>query len=234
MIGDRLAGTSTDLYAGSRGDDLLADLPDDTAIAFAAGLSDDWVSAFVTQVRTQYSFGDITEKKILTSLKKATGLDLPTDLEGVEGVSLVLGSGFSPEALFDQTEDASVAVRISGDHGKTDAALEKIRKRIGAKASAQLISRRLGDDVVIGTNAAYLDQLAKGGDLTGSDRFGDVVPDAENATTAYFLNFGAGDWLVKSAETDGERKNLAPLGTAGLTVAKNGDQQKMLFRLTFD
>jgi hypothetical protein len=235
VVGDSIEGTSTDLYAGSAGDDRLKGLPDDTAIAFGAGLSDGWVDAFIAQLRQQFTFSTQTEAETITSFEKATGLDLPGDLEalGGGGISVVVGSGFAPDTMFDHAEKAPIAVRIAGDRDKIEAALDKIRKKLDG--STQLVSRRLGDDVVVGTNVAYLDHLAKGGDdLTDTARFHQVVPDAKDATTVFFMNFDAGDWLAKAVASDGDRKDAEPLGALGMTVTKDGDQQKVLYRLSFD
>jgi len=96
------------------------------------------------------------------------------------------------------------------------------------------VSRRVGDDVVAGVNVAFLDDLAKGGDdLGGSDLFHKVVPDADKATTVYFMDFDAGDWLAKTAPRR-DRKDVEPLEAAGLTVTKDKGGQHVLFRLSFE
>lgn len=236
IVGDNLVGSSTDLYDGSAADDHLAGLPEDTAFAFGAGFSEGWADAFVAQLKQQFSFTEQDEADLVASFEKATGLDVPGDLQalGGDGISVVMGSGFSPEAMFEDPATTPIAVRLTGDPDKAEAALDKIRKRIGTTGPVRLISRRLGDDVVVGTNAAYLDHLAAGGDLTNTDRFREVVPNAKNATTAYFVNFDAGDWLANLAAAEGDRKDAEPLGALGMTVTKNGDQQKVLYRLSFD
>jgi len=236
IVGDAVQGTSQDLYAGSTGTDSLAGLPDDTAIAFGAGLSDGWVDAFVSQLQQQYYFTQKSKAETITAFKRATGLTLPDDLEGVgaKNVSIVIGSGFSPSTLFDDPAKAPVAVRIKGDHDKIEAALDKIRQRIG-DGSTQLLSQRLGDDVVVGTNAVYLDHVSKGsGDLTGSSAFHRVVPDADGATAVYFVNFDAGNWLVESVPSASDRKDAEPVSAVGMSVTKDGDQEKIRYRVSFD
>jgi hypothetical protein len=238
VVGDSLKGAVGDMYAGSAGDDIVSGLPADTAFAFGAGLADGWVDSLMRQLSQQYLFTGSTEADAIKAFEKATGLDVPGDLEalGGEGISMVAGSGLDPEQLFEDPAQATVAVRISGDPDRIEAALDKLRAGIETHGGPKLLSRRVGDDVVVGVNAAYLEDLAKGGgdDLGDSDLFHKVVPDADQATTVYFADFDAGDWLAKAVGSDDDRKNVEPLEASGLTVTKDKGEQRILFRLSFD
>ena len=237
VVTDSLEGTYADLYAGTEGGDLVSTLPEDTAIAFGAGLSDRWADKLIGQLARQFPFAVQTDAETAEAFEEATGLAVPDDLEdlGGDAISMVAGSGFSPDQLFDDPAKAPVAVRISGDADRVEAALAKLRNGIGNEGAAYLLSRRAGDYVVVGPNAAYLDHLVKGGDdLGGSDRFREVAPRADDATAVYFLDFDAGDWLAKLAEADGDRANAEPLDAVGMTVTKEEGEQRILLRLGFD
>jgi hypothetical protein len=238
VVGDSLKGAVGDMYAGSAGDDTVSRLPADTAFAFGAGLADGWVDSLMGQLNQQYLFSGPTEADTIKAFEKSTGLDVPGDLEalGGEGISMVAGSGLDPEQLFEDLAQAPVAVRISGDPDRIEAAVDKLRAGIGSGGGPKLLSRRVGDDVVVGVNAAYLEHLAKeGGDELGdSDLFHKVVPDADKAPTVYFMDFDAGDWLAKAVGSDGDRKDVEPLEASGLTVTKDKGEQRILFRLSFD
>jgi len=237
VVGDSLKGVVGDMYAGSAGDDIVSRLPADTALTFGAGLAEGWVDALMRQLYGQNMYSDQTEAETIKAFEKATGLDVPGDVEalGGESISMVVGSGIDFDQLYDDPEQAPVAVRISGDPDRIEAALDKLRTGLGADGGPKLVSRRVGDDVVVGLDAAYLDELAKGGDALGdSDLFHKVVPDADKATTVYFTNFDAGDWLAKAAPSGDDRRDVEPLEAAGLTVTKEDSQQHVLFRLSFD
>jgi hypothetical protein len=235
VVGDSLQGAVGDMYAGSAGDAIVSQLPADTAVAFGAGFADGWVASLIQKLNRQYQFSGNSEADTVKAFEKATGLDIPGDLEalGGEGISIVAGSGLDPNQLFEDPKRAPVAVRISGEPDRIEGALDKLRTRIAADGGPKLLSRRVGDDVVVGVDAAYLEDLAKGGDgLGGSDLFHKVVPDADRATTVHFMNFDAGNWLAKAAGSD--RKDVEPLQALGETVTKEKGQQRILFRLSFD
>jgi hypothetical protein len=59
-----------------------------------------------------------------------------------------------------------------------------------------------------------------------------VVPDADDATSVFFINFDAGDWLVKMMESDKDRANAKPLDALGFTVWADGDRERTFARLT--
>lgn len=236
ITGDAIAGTSADAYAGKDGDRIVSKLPADTAITFGAGLSDTWVDTLMTRLNSEFPYGGDTRADTIASFEKSTGLDVPGDLEalGGEGFSVVAGSGFSPEKLLQDPAHQPVAVRITGDPARIEGALDKLRSRIGPDAAAKVLSRPVADGVVVGPDADYLAELAKGGARLGdSSRFKAVVPDAEDATTVLYVDFDAGDWLARSTGGS-DRSDAEPMDTLGLTVTKHDGKQRLLLRLTFD
>ena len=236
VTGDDIKGTSADAYGGDAGDRIVSTLPADTAITFGAGLADTWVDSMISRLSREYPFTTDTGADTVAAFEKATGLDVPGDLEalGAKGFSVVAGSGFSPERTFDDPGHAPLAVRITGDPTHIESALDKLRGAIGPDAASKVLSRRVGDDVVVGPDAGYLDDLAKGGaDLGDSERFKDVTPQAEDAATVLFVDFDAGDWLAKDAPAS-DRADAKPMDTLGMTVTKHDGKQRILLRLTFD
>ena len=233
VVGGRLNGTSADMYAGSAGHDLAAKLPKDSAIAFGAGLADGWVDSLFKQIGGASFYAGRTQAETVKAFEKSTGLDVPADLEalGGDGISVVAGPGLSPDNLFDNPAKSPVAVRVTGDAARIEAALAKLNRHRGTY-NAPVLSERVGDDVVIGTDRSYLAAVAKGSDLGDSDDFRDVLPDADKATTVFYLNFDAGDWLTKAAGSDSA--DARPLHALGLSVTRTEGQQHVLLRLSFD
>lgn len=234
VVGDDLGGTSADMYAGSEGGEHVSELPDDTAIAFGAGFADGWVDQLFEQLSGPFTFTGQTKAESIAAFEKATGLSVPGDVEalGGEGMSVVAGPSLDLDDVFEDPTGAPVAVRVTGDADRIEAALEKVRSRLGGDGE-QLVSRRQGDSVVVGVNAAYLDDVAKAGDLGGSDPFRQVVPGAEDATTVLFLNFDAGDWLVEQS-TGQDRRDARPFAAFGLSVTRVDGEQHLRLRLAFD
>jgi len=234
IVGDQLGGTSAAMYAGDKGKDLVSDLPSNSAAAFGAGLADGWVDALFRQLANEFLFSDTTEDKTIKAFEKATGLDVPSDLEalGGDGVSVVAGPNLSFDDLSTDPEGQQIAARLSGDPDKIEAALDKLRAHLGADG-AKLLSQRVGDDVVVSANADYLKDLAKSGSLGDSDLFRAVVPDADGATTVSFVNFDADDWLAKQS-SGSDRADVEPLKALGMSVTKEDGQQHIVFRLSFD
>lgn len=235
VVGDRMLGSFGGVYAGSSGRDAVATLPADSAVAFGAGVADGWPEKAVSQLHSQYSFFVPTEEDLITSLEESTGMTFPGDFEALGGdaIAVVAPSGFDP-SLEDPSELA-VAVQVTGDAKRIEEALTKVRRALGGSGASYLHSQRIGDGVVIGPNPDYLEEIADAEDPLGdSARFERAVPDAGGATSVAFVDFDAGNWLVGLMENDRDRADAEPFDTAGLTVTEDGDEQRLLFRLTLD
>lgn len=236
LVSDRLEGTMGSLADGTAGDDVVSGLPDSTAIAFGTGFGEGWADELMVQLTTRFSYIQRTPEETVADFERGTGLDVPADLEalGGESVSLSAGEGIDPEQAFESPELAPVAARIKGDPDRIEAALDKLRVKLPAADAGLLLSRRVGDDVLVGANAAYLDRLAEGGDLGGTDRFRGVAPDAADSMSVLFIDFDAGDWLVESTGNAEERANTEPLDALGYTRWADGDRERTLLRLTVE
>jgi len=58
-------------------------------------------------------------------------------------------------------------------------------------------------------------------------------PDAGDATTVFFVNFDAGDWLVRTMGSASDRKD-EPLEALGYTTWADGDRERTLVRLSVE
>lgn len=235
LVSDRLEGTFGNMFDGRSGDDIVSDLPDDTAFAFGAGFSDGWGNEAIAQLFPDFQFTGQTPKEMLADFEKASGLEVPGDIETLGGdhLAIAAGQGFDPVNVFESPAQLPVGVRITGDPEKIEAVLTKIRAALPARDAKLLLSRRVGDDVLVGANADYLAEVAEAGRLGDSEQFRAVVPNADEATSVLFVNFDVGDWFVKMS-SDGDRANAKPLEALGFTVWADGDRERTLARLTVE
>ncbi|WP_141796323.1 hypothetical protein [Nocardioides sp. SLBN-35] len=232
VVADPIVSGDPERYDGNDALAGISALPDTAALAFGGGFSDGWAERAITH--GPLSFG-AEPKQLLADFEKSTGLTAK-ELEdlGGDGLAVIAGPGFEDAFDFEGTsDDFPVAVRITGDAAKVEAALSKVRTALGGKDP--LPSARSGDAVVIGADRAFVEEVAKAkGALSGSDRFAKVVPDAGDALTITYIDFDRGDWVEQLAAGQLSRADLAPLDAAGITVSAAGERQRTVVRLTFD
>ena len=216
------------------GDDVVATLPDDTAVAFGFGFAEGWFSEFVDQMATSMP-GKTSAEELMKQLGKESGLDLPGDAETLAGesVAVAVGSDIDPEAALNSGgSDIPVAVKIKGDSNAIADVLDKVRKQAGPAASF-LDSDSNGDQTAIGPDADYRAAVLEDGGLGDTAEFQGVVREAEKASAVLFVNFDAGDWLVNLAEGDQEAvDNLEPLEGLGMSAWLDDDALHGVLRLT--
>lgn len=219
------------------GDDVLASLPADTAVAIGVGLPDGWAQRLLDQAVGTLGSGQ-SQEQMVAQAERWTGLALPEDLETLLGDSTVLaiGGDFDPEA-FESSPDGSnvpIGVKVQGDAAAIEGVLDKVRNRIGQPMSEPLRSRSEGDVVAIGPSDDYLSKILGNGGLGDSEAFRDVVREPETASAIVFVNFDAnGNWLSALADDDPEAKaNLEPLEGFGVSTWQDGDTSHALLRLT--
>ena len=233
LVSDRIEGTMGNIVAGTAGDDVLAALPADSAAVFGAGFRDGWGATFVERFAgSAMPFGGEPPADAAATFERQTGLTV-ADLEalGGESFALVAGAGFDPDAFFEKPTGMKVAARVSGDAERVEAALTKLQAKVSDSDSSLLDWRRAGDDVLVGANAAYLDELAASGDLTGAGSFENAVPDAADAASVFYVNFDAGNWLAAAMDKS-HRGDVEPLAAVGYTMRDEGDRERTLLRLT--
>ncbi len=227
----------------------LADLPASTGAALSIGLPEGWLDEWLDSMSGFLSGGESTEE-MLAQAEKDTGLALPEDIETLfgDGVGLSFDADADLEAIFD-AEDLTalpIGLRIAGDSDRILPIIDKVKSAFGPDADI-LVAEPTEDGVAVGVNPDYVGALAAGGSLGDEESFKGVVPNADDATGALYVNFDAGSgWAEEFANdmswatTDGEksdssaRANVAPLDALGASTWSDGDIQRGLFRLTTD
>jgi hypothetical protein len=231
-------GASQEKVSGTdRGDDVVANLPADTAAAVGVGFAEGWFADLVEQSAAS-SGGELSAAELMSKLGDEAGLDLPDDAETLAGQSLALavGSDFDPETVFNSGDGSGVpvALEVQGDPDGVAGVLDKLRAKLGP-AQDWLGSDSDGDLTAIGPDADYRARVLEGGELGDSDAFRNVVREAEDASTVVFVNFDAGDWLTNLVSGErGASDNLEPLEGLGLSLWQDGDTTHASLRLTTD
>lgn len=241
VVADPILSGVGDQYDGTDALPALAALPADTALAFGGGFADGWAEDALTMSGGLLGMGmgmgpDQDQKEVVAEFKKATGLT-PADLEelGGESVAFVARTGFEKALDSDKPSTYPIAARVTGDAGRIEASLAKLRTALGSDYDDFIQSRSTDDAVLIGPSPAYLDELVDPEDTLGdSDRFDRALPDADQAVTITYADADAGDWLTLLFESDLDGKDIEPFDAAGVTVTKEGDQYRSVLRVTFD
>ncbi len=231
IVSDPVLSGYGEVYDGTDAYDAVAALPADTAVAFGGGFREGWAKQAVERAHL-FSFGE--EKDPVQAFEKSTGLTV-ADLEALGGdtVAMALGNDFAkdPDADF---ADVPVAVRITGDAAKIEKVLDKIRAKHDLK-DQDVLSRRFGGGVVIGANAAYLEQVADPAKTLGeTEHFEDAVGEEKDAQVITYTDLDAGDWLVDLAEGALEPRDVEPIGTVSVVASKDGSRERQVFRVSLD
>jgi len=238
------AASSTDylgldsIAATDRGDDVLATLPADTAIALGLGFEEGWFNE-VVDYASNFSGGLFDIDEAIAEVEDETGMSLPEDAETVTGESaaISIGSDFDPLAFEDgaDPDELPIGLKIKGDPDAIAGVLDKVLEQVDA--SNEILDAfgyaSEGDYVVAGLSDDYTEQLIDDGELGDSEVYQDVVRESENASSVLFVNFDAGDWLVEVAQDDDElRENLEPLSALGISVWTDDDVSHSVLRIT--
>jgi uncharacterized Zn ribbon protein len=223
----------------------VTDLPSGTAAAVAVSLPQDWAQAYIDIVSKV--MGD--KQSVDQMLKQAeaqTGLDLPEDLQKLlgDGVAVALDKDLDLKTASKDPKQIPAGLRISGDPAEIRSAIDKVKKALGPEADSLVVED--GDGVVaLGMKQGYVRDLADNGGLGNDAAFQDVVPDADRAASAFYVDFDAiEDWVDQGMEMGGqigpdERKvldNIRPLRALGMSswVEGDGDYAGMRLRLSTD
>ncbi len=231
-----VAGDMGMIYDTDGGDDMISTLPENTAAAVGVGFADGWFSKVLDQVAS-YSGGQMSVDDLVAEAEAVTGLDLPDDAETLAGESaaLAISADIDPEALMnsDSPEGLPIGVKVKGEPEEIEGVLDKIRSQMGTDADL-LISESDDDVIAIGADDGYVSELLENGNLGDSDAFKNVIREADQASSIFFVNFDAGDgWLAELAGDDEMAKeNLEPLEGLGLSAWQDDDVAHGVLRLT--
>jgi hypothetical protein len=147
----------------------------------------------------------------LAQLEAQYGIQLPADLE------TLLGSNFV--AALDRTGlgqgQIAVAARVQTDGTRAVAILD----RLTAALPVPIAYRKLSDGYVIGSDQRATGRLAGGGSLGSDARFTNAVPDLKGSSVAIYVDLAA---LADAFAPSGQRADLAPLDTVGMTAVTAG------------
>lgn len=214
----------------------LASLPDTTAAAFTTSLPNNWLRNYVNSLSSLALGSGEKPEELWAEMEAGTGLSLPEDIETMfgRGVSLSLDSSADLGKLTGSPDVPTlpVALRISGDPGEITRVIDVLRARFGPMADSIIVES--GDGlVVVGLQQEYVDTLVAGdGGLGETEAFTAVIPDADRASAAFYVDFDAGGWLDKLAADNTEAAtNLKPLDALGMSAWEDDGVQYGRFRL---
>lgn len=222
------------------GDSGVTDLPSSTAAAIGIPVSDTFATDLLDGMRR--SVGDDQVDSLVLQVRSSTGLSLPEDLQTLlgDGVSLAVDDSVDVGAIFGRTGSPSeppLGLRINGDPAQVMPVLQKVLDATGAGAQG-VVAEQGSRAVAVGVSSDYLQKLAADGDLGGRSRFAGALPDLQRGEGAVYVDFDAGDWLVRTLDDapDSEdlRANLEPLSALGITGRADGGTVHAVLRLSTD
>ncbi len=226
------AGSTSD-----QGGTVVQNLPDDTAAALGVGLRPGWVTRIADRFAS-YS-GTASGQELLDQLGRASGLDLPGDVETLLGSSVALSISrdfdYQDAARSDDGNGVPVAVTVKGDPAAIEQVLAKLRAQAHGSV-ATLGSDTSGDLVAIGPTVAYRQQILAGGHLGDTDGFRAVVPDAGHASLVLYVDLDSLDDLVSQVSAGDQEvaDNLKPLQAFGFSVWTDGDVARTSLKVSTD
>ena len=228
--------------AGGAGPD-VATLPGTTAAALSVAFREGWLDDYLTQMGEMMGDSGSLEEMYAEG-ERATGLQLPEDIETLlgDGISVSVDATADLQELAESPDPTKVpaGIRIQGDPDKIVPIIDKLKKTFGP--DADMVEVGTGDGVVsVGLSRDYVETLLTKGDLGSQQAFDDVVPDADKASSVFFVNFDAGSgWAEELADllSDGDpeaKRNIAPLDALGVSGwVDEDDVQHGKFRLSTD
>ncbi|MGG5259807.1 DUF3352 domain-containing protein [Phycicoccus avicenniae] len=216
----------------------VAALPDDTLAAVGVSPRPGWVQAQAATMAAQAGAGSTDE--LYSSIEESTGLSLPEDLETLLGRTFVLslGGDFDPGAMGEDDDPTALplAATVTGDQAKVEDVVGRLASLDPTLGQLLGTTRAGSDAVVVGPNESYRSAVARGGRLGDSAVFRSVVPNADRAVAAFFVDVdGRDDWLASLAADEADvAKNLAPLSAIGMSAWVDGDVVHSRLRVATD
>ena len=221
-----------------------AALPATTAATLSVAFTHGWLSQQLDRMRPMLqSAGGPSLDRLLREGSRMTGLHLPDDLETMlgDGVAVSVDSSADLASLAHSPDPTKVpaGLRIEGDPTSIIPLVEKLQRSAGP--AGKMVAVTGGDGVVaVGTDRAYVERLAQKGSLGDAAAFERVVPEGDKAGAVLFVDFDAGDGTAARFSdllSDGDpkvRANIEPLDALGISSWRDGDVDRVLFRLTTD
>jgi hypothetical protein len=224
------------------GNGTATELPATTAAAFSMALPHGWMESYLDAMKGSLPEG-MSLNRAFRQAERATGLRLPEDIETLlgDGVSVSVDGKANLRTLTSSPDPTRIpaGIRIKGDPDKILPIIAKLKKAAGPQAG--MVKVRTGDNTVaVGLSRRYVKTLAGNGGLGSLVSFQDVVPNADHASSVFYLNFDAGaGWADQLGDllSDGDpqvKSNIAPLDALGISSWQDGDATHGLLRLTTD
>jgi hypothetical protein len=238
-------GVPEGMLPDSAGTSAISELPDGTAVAMSIALSEGWLDSSMKQLEQMMPPGESLED-LMAQAEAQTGLKLPEDVETLlgDGVSVAVDGDLDVASLMSAPDPTRVpaGIRVSGEPDEILPVVEKIKALLGPDAEMLVVES--GDGVVsFGLSQDYVKSLAAEGSLGDQETFAGVVPEADRATGALFVDFDAvSRWVdegMQAAGGAGESEvevaeNLEPLKALGMSAWIDDDTQHGLLRITTD
>lgn len=229
---------STKAFTAAGAGKAVSSLPADTLVAVGTGLQKGWATTTMDSLQKQAGTAGLGD--LFGEIEQSTGLSMPGDLETLLGRTMVLSVGADLDvAAMDSIESPDqvpVAVKVLGDQAAIEGVLDKLRSAV-PEAEQLIGSTKVGSDgVVVGPSSTYREAVAKGGDLGSDDTFRSVVPNADRAVVAAYVDLdGKNDWFATLAGQDPEvKRNLEPLSAIGMSAWVDGDVLHSRVRIATD
>lgn len=222
----------------------IGQLPSGTAAAFAVSLPKGWAQSYL-DLLTKASGDDRGADDMIAQAEAQTGLQIPDDIERMfgNGVALALDQDLDVKAASEDPTTIPAGLRISGDPQQIEAAVDKVKKAIGPDGDMVVTEQGKGA-VALGLSHDYVHTLAGAGSLGSQAAFQDVVPDADKAGAAVYVDLDAVErWVTQGMDESGStasaketvRDNLGPLRALGMSSWVEDDRsQHLRLRLTTD
>jgi hypothetical protein len=213
-------------------------LPDDTALAVGFGIPKDLAGQVLDTVK-----GDRSADQFVQQAQTRTGLRFPEDLQTLLGHALTLSIGGEAPKNLDKLSgpgEVPVGLVLHGDSAAALALIQTAEEHLGMKlADLPVITERSGSKLVLSPSAAYARELTKDGGLGKTDAFRNAVPDADRASTIFFLRLDD-SWRkaivslvtdLSPADADRVEKNLGPLEALGLSATSDGSTSRVRLKI---
>ena len=225
-----------DAGTGDAGDDMVATLPETTAVAFGIGLEEGRFDDVSTYLDSFAGEGGVEE--FLAYAETETGLDLPDDLETLLGDSsaIALDGNVDLMALSasELPTDLLLGIKVRGDGEQITSILDRLLSTADDADLSTLLGYDSDDDTVVaGPSADYRATLLEDGGLGDTKAFREAVVNADKAGSVFFVNFDAGSWLTGIDDLPSEvQENLAPLAALGLSGWNDDGVSHSVLRVT--
>jgi hypothetical protein len=226
------------LPAAQEGKAPLAGLPDTTAFAVGAALSEGWADTVFDQMSEA---GGEAFDSDLADFEQGVGLSFPEDLEALlgSGFALAVDSSFDPSLAADAQglpvlTELPVGLRLGSDAADVERILGGVQPML-AFFGLELFTEA-GDGVVgVSPSPTYASALAADGSLGETDAYRAAIPNADEAASALFFNVPAAEaWILDAAHGDADDdavRNSAPLLSIGASSWLDGEYVRASLRI---